>query len=251
MTSWYVLGHVLHQGEHAHVDAVPLDVAPAARVDLEPPVGEDAMLEVGLRRLEAGHERPQPDGAVVALERQRAVGERRVAGQLERRGPAVVAGAERAEPLLERERGRRAARAPAGAGRRRGGRRARAPSRPGACAPWSRAGRRRAARAGATGASGRRPAGRARPRLRRRACSPRDRAATSAVRAREPAPASEPAAPSRSRPARACAAGAVAVRPLRRAVRRDGLRRGLAHVHDLHRRRGGRRRAPPAPTAAP
>ena len=41
------------------------------------------------------------------------------------------------------------------------------------------------------------------------------------------------------------------MRPLRRAVRRDGLRRGLAHVHDLYRRRGGRLRRRRAPTAAP
>ena len=92
------LGEVGEQDEHADVGLVLSDVLAAAPVDLNPLVGEDALDQTGLGPFEAAHERGQPDGAVVAGERQRAVGERGAALEREERAPGVLAGAELGEP---------------------------------------------------------------------------------------------------------------------------------------------------------
>ena len=92
------LGEVAEQNEQAHVDAVGVDVLAAAPVDLDPLVLQDALGQTRLGPFETTHERGEPDGPVVARERQRAVGERRASLKREERVPRVPACAELGEP---------------------------------------------------------------------------------------------------------------------------------------------------------
>ena len=69
------LGEVRDHREHAHVDAVVLDVGPATRIDGDPLVVQDLLLEAGLVPVEALDERLQPDCAVQVL-RARSCGRR-------------------------------------------------------------------------------------------------------------------------------------------------------------------------------
>jgi len=66
------------------------DVVPAARVDLQVRVVQDAVLEILPLREQAVHQARQPDRAVVVAEGDDPVGNRGVARVREGRGPRVV-----------------------------------------------------------------------------------------------------------------------------------------------------------------
>ena len=78
------------------------DVAPAAGVDRDPRVVEDAILEVALLREEPVDEARHPDGAVVMAQGHDAVGEAGLARVRERGLPAVRASAEPGEAQGQR-----------------------------------------------------------------------------------------------------------------------------------------------------
>ncbi len=82
-------GEVLEQDDDPDVDAPGFEIGPAAPVDRDAGVGEEALGEPLLRCLEPRHERLEPLGAIQICECLGAVGEGGSAGERERPTPSL------------------------------------------------------------------------------------------------------------------------------------------------------------------